>query len=199
MWCTRSCSFKLNDLNTSRTSYVSVMPFVTPPLSALSSWVGVGGTTLATMCYTLVKPVWKQVKALAHAYNCCVNASLLFICPLSVFITIITLPTYFDVCRWTYNWSWIPRDRIQVQEEKFGRCLFTFSIKRKIRHSHVEVRGKTKKKDTKKCDCDARAKFLFCLSKFFSLTFSLPSRNVSYEIGGVTWTHMLGGKANGLS
>ena len=32
--------------------------------------------------FVLVKPVWKQVKALAHAYNCCVNASLLLICPL---------------------------------------------------------------------------------------------------------------------
>ena len=199
MWCTRSCSFKLNDLNTSRTSYVSVMPFVTPPLSALSSWVGGRRHYLSYYVLYSGKPVWKQVKALAHAYNCCVNASLLLICPLSVFITIITLPTYFDVCRWTYNWSWIPRDRIQVQEEKFGRCLFTFSIKRKIRHSHVEVRGKTTKKRYKKMWLWCTCKVFVFLSNFFSLTFSLPSRNVSYEIGGVTWTRMLDGKANGLS
>ena len=60
------------------------------------------------------------------------------------------------------SWSWIPRDHVQVQKEKlFTFTLFTFSVKREIRHFHVVVVQKREKKCTNKCD--ARAKLLFCL------------------------------------
>ena len=44
---------------------------------------------------------------------------------------------------------------------KFPRCLFTYSIKREIRHFHVVVVQKRVKKCTEKRD--ALAKLLFCL------------------------------------
>ena len=47
------------------------------------------------------------------------------------------------------------------REVKFRRCLFTYFIKREIRHFHVVVVQKRAKKCTNKRD--AREKLLFCL------------------------------------
>ena len=55
------------------------------------------------------------------------------------------------------------------REIKFRRCLFTFSIKRKIGHLHVVVVLKQQKKCRKKCD--AREKSLFCWLNLFFLFF----------------------------
>ena len=52
------------------------------------------------------------------------------------------------------------------RETKIRQCLFTSSIKREIRHFHVEVVQCTEKRD-------ARAKLLFCL---LSLLFFYRSR-----------------------
>ena len=51
------------------------------------------------------------------------------------------------------------------REIKFRRYLFTFSIKREIRHLHVVVVLKRPKKCTK--ICAARANLLFCLLNLF--------------------------------
>ena len=50
------------------------------------------------------------------------------------------------------------------REIKFPRCLFTFSIKREIRHFHLMVVQKRKRNVQKKCD--VRAKLMFCLLFF---------------------------------
>ena len=47
------------------------------------------------------------------------------------------------------------------KRNKFRRCLFTYSIKREIRHFHIVVVQKRAKKCTNKRD--ARAKLLFCI------------------------------------
>ena len=49
------------------------------------------------------------------------------------------------------------------REIRFRRCLFTSSIKCKIRHFHVVVVQKQERNVQKKCD--ARAKLLFCFLK----------------------------------
>ena len=72
------------------------------------------------------------------------------------------LPTYFVKCRRTlleFNSSGpCPSSGREI---KFPRCLFTYSIKREIRHFHVVVVQKRAKKCTEKRD--ALAKLLFCL------------------------------------
>lgn len=65
-----------------------------------------------------VNPVWKQrlgSRAFAYAYNCCLNASPLWI--FSISLDYLFLSTYFVKCRRT-QMAWIPRDHIQVQERK---------------------------------------------------------------------------------
>ena len=73
---------------------------------------------------------------------------------------------------------------------KFPRCLFTYSIKREIRHFHVVVVQKRAKKCTEKRD--ALAKLLFCLKPivffvvvvvvFLFLTFSFPSASLELKV-----------------
>ena len=59
--------------------------------------------------------------------------------------------------------------------------MFTYSIKREIRHFHVVVVQKRAKKCTRKRD--AHAKMLFCLkSLLFFLTFSLPSASLDLKV-----------------
>ena len=92
-----------------------------------------------------------------------------WICVLLGIIAII-IPTHL-LC----HPSWIPKDQIQVQKEKWNFVvagLRPSSTKREIRNFHVVVVQKRAKKCTKKRD--ARAKLLFAYKIYF-LTFSLPS------------------------
>ena len=90
---------------------------------------------------------------------------------------------YFVKCRRTllklnFKGPWSSSER----EIQFRRCLFTSSIKRKIRHSvSRRSRANTGKKCTKLRD--ARAKLLFCLltQLFFFLTFSLPPASLDLK------------------
>ena len=58
-------------------------------------------------------------------------------------------------------WIWICMDHIQVQILwiKFHHCLFTFSIKCKIKHLQSRSCVQTAKKCTKKCDTREKLKF----------------------------------------
>ena len=72
------------------------------------------------------------------------------------------LSTYFVKCRRILlELNSEGRFPSSEREIKFRRCLFTYSIRREIRHFHVVVVQKRAKKCTKKCD--ARAKLLFFL------------------------------------
>ena len=64
------------------------------------------------------------------------------------------------------NWSWLPRNHVQVQKKKieFCCCLFTFSVKHKIRH-FFSWHSRAKLQRNKQKVCDAHAKLLFCLLK----------------------------------
>ena len=95
-----------------------------------------------------------------------------WICVLLGIIAII-IPTHL-LC----HPSWIPKDQIQVQKEKWNFVvagLRPSSTKREIRNFHVVVVQKRAKKCTKKRD--ARAKLLFAYKTYF-LTFSLPSASL---------------------
>ena len=97
-----------------------------------------------------------------------------WICVLSVFIVII--PTHL-LRKWKRTLLKLNSKGPYPSSEreiKFRRCLFTFSIKREIRHLHVVVVLKRQRKCTKKCN--ARAKLLFCLLNLLFFTFSLRSR-----------------------
>ena len=95
-----------------------------------------------------------------------------WICVLLGIIAII-IPTHL-LC----HPSWIPKDQIQVQKEKWNFVvagLRPSSTKREIRNFHVVVVQKRAKKCTKKRD--ASAKLLFAYKTYF-LTFSLPSASL---------------------
>ena len=75
-------------------------------------------------------------RAFTYAYNCCFNASLLWI--FSVSLDYLFLSTYFVKCRQNPNGVEFQGTIFKFKTEKknkFRRCLFTLSIKRKMRHS----------------------------------------------------------------
>ena len=93
------------------------------------------------------------------------------------------LHTYYVKCRQTLlNLNSKGPYPSSGREIKFLRCLFTFSIKRKIWHFHVVVVQKRQRNHgTKKCT--SRAKLLFCLLKqLFFLTSSLLFASLNLKV-----------------
>ena len=93
------------------------------------------------------------------------------------------LHTYYVKCRQTLlNLNSKGPYPSSEREIKFLRCLFTFSIKRKIWHFHVVVVQKRQRNHgTKKCT--SRAKLLFCLLKqLFFLTSSLLFASLNLKV-----------------
>ena len=82
------------------------------------------------------------------------------------------------------------------KKNKFRRCLFTLSIKRKIRHLHVIVVQKWQKNAKIKAWCTCKAVVLL-IKPIVLLKSSLPS--CRWILVVITWTRMLDGKANGCS
>ena len=82
------------------------------------------------------------------------------------------------------------------KKNKFRRCLFTLSIKRKIRHLHVVVVQKWQRNAKIKAWCTCKVVVLL-IKPIVLLKFSLPSCRWIFVV--ITWTRMLDGKANGCS
>ena len=127
-------------------------------------------------------------RTVAYAYNCCLNASLLWI--FSISLDYLFLSTYFVKCRRTQmelnSEGPYPSSRAK-RRNKFCRCWFTLSIKRKIRHLHVLV--------VQKWQRNAKIK-AWCTCKVVAL---LIKPIVLLKFVVIRWTRMLDGKANGCS
>ena len=82
------------------------------------------------------------------------------------------------------------------KKNKFRRCLFKLSIKRKIRHLHVVVVQKWQRNAKIKAWCTCKVVVLL-IKPIVLLKFSLPSCRWIFVV--ITWTRMLDGKANGCS
>ena len=136
-------------------------------------------------------------RAFAYAYNCCFNASLLWI--FSVSLDYLFLSTYFVKCRQNPNGVEFQGTIFKFKSEKknkFRRCLFTLSIKSKIRHLHVVVVQKWQRNAKIKAWCTCKVVVLL-IKPIVLLKFSLPSCRWIFVV--ITWTRMLEGKANGCS
>ena len=136
-------------------------------------------------------------RAFAYAYNCCFNASLLWI--FSVSLDYLFLSTYFVKCRRNLNGVEFQGTIFKFKSEKknkFRRCLFTLSIKSKIRHLHVVVVQKWQRNAKIKAWCTCKVVVLL-IKPIVLLKFSLPSCRWIFVV--ITWTRMLEGKANGCS
>ena len=94
------------------------------------------------------------------------------------------LSTYFVKCRRTLlEWNSEGPYPSSEREIQFRRCLFTYSIKREIRHFHVVVVQKRPKKCTKSV-MHVQSCCLFCKTYCF-LTLSLPSASLDLKVAMV--------------
>ena len=97
------------------------------------------------------------------------------------------------------KWSWIQGTISKFESEKknkFRCCLFTYSIKRKIRHLQVVVVKKWQRNAKIKAWCSCKVVVLL-IKPIVLLKFPLPSYRWIFVV--ITWTCMLDGKANGCS
>ena len=134
-------------------------------------------------------------RAFAYAYNCCLNASLLWL--FSISLDYVFLCTYFVKCRRTLNGVEFQGTISKFKSEKnnkFRCCLFTLSIKCKIRHLHIGVVQKWQRNAKIKAWCTCKVVVLL-INPIVLLKFSLPSCCWIFVV--ITWTCMLDGKANG--
>ena len=136
-------------------------------------------------------------RAFGYAYSCCLNANLLWIFSMS--LDYLFLSTYFFQMQANPNGDEFQRTISKFKSEKknkFRRCLFTLSIKCKIRHLHVVVVQKWQRNAKIKAWCKGKVVVLL-IKPIVLLKFSLPSCRWIFVV--ITWTSLLDGKANGCS
>ena len=118
-------------------------------------------------------------------------------CGYSVFfLDYLFLSTYF-VQFWRTQMELNSKEPLKSEKKnKFRHCLFTLSIKRKIRHLHVVVVQNWQRNAKIKAWCTCKVVGLL-IKPIVLLKFSLPSCRWIFVV--ITWTSMLDGKANGCS
>ena len=137
-------------------------------------------------------------RAFAYPYNCCLNASLLWI--FSISLAYLFLSTQL-LCQMQANPNGVVFQGTiskfkSEKKNKFRSCLFALSIKRKIWHLHVVVVQKWQRNAKIKAWCTCKVGVLL-IKPIVLLKFSLPSCRWIFVV--ITWTRMLDGKANGCS
>ena len=124
-------------------------------------------------------------RTVAYAYNCCLNASLPWILSISLdyYSYLLTLSNVGNPNGVEFRGT-ISKFNSE-KKNKFCRCWFTLSIKRKIRHLHVLVVQKWQRNAKIKAWCTCEVVVLL-INPIVLLKFVV-----------ITWTRMLDGKANG--